>query len=218
MDQLTLHYIEMYGLMAIFIFMLTNGFASTPPSEAVFGLAGVLVSTGSLTAKNVIIAGVVGNVAGTTILYGVGFCVGYEWLITLKVRLCERGGVIGKAAGWLPDKHLYEYFIQLLDQRTGFLYVGALRCFPMIRSIISLPAGMLRMPLWLFVICTSIGCIIWATFWTTLGYLAGESWRNWSPKITIVLFIILTLLVFYIKIAMRKFIASCQPEITTAVK
>lgn len=215
MEQLTLQYIELYGLIAIFLFMMTNGFASTPPSEAVFGLAGVLVSSGTLKAKSVIIAGVLGNVTGTTLLYLVGFLVGYEWLIRIKNRLTECGGLTGRAARWLPDRHFYEYFIELLDHRAGFFYVGGLRCFPMIRSIISLPAGMLRMRLWLFVLCTTIGCLVWALFWTMLGYLAGESWRYWSPKITIVLLSVLVVLFFYIKSALKKFIVSRQAEVSS---
>lgn len=211
MEQLTLHYIELYGLTAVFLFMVTNGFASTPPSEAVFGLAGVLVSNGTLKAKSVIIAGVLGNVTGTTLLYGVGLLVGYEWLIRGKNRLVERGGLIGRTAELLPDTHFYEYFIELLNQRAGFLYVGGLRCFPMIRSIISLPAGMLRMRLWLFVLCTTIGCIVWALFWTVLGYLAGESWRLWSPKITVILLSILGVLIFYLKSKLKRFITRLQP-------
>lgn len=214
MEQFTLHYIELYGLMAIFLFMVTNGFASTPPSEAVFGLAGVLVSNGTLKARSVIIAGVLGNVTGTTLLYLVGMLVGYEWLIKIKGSLSGRGGLIGRTAEWLPDKHFYEYFIELLGQRTGFMYVGGLRCFPMVRSIISLPAGMLRMRFWLFVLCTTIGCMVWALFWTTLGYWVGESWRLWSPSITIILLGVLAVLVIYIKSALKKFVASRQSEIS----
>lgn len=198
MEETALQYINLYGVIAIFVMMSTNGFASTPPSEAVYGLAGVLVHSGRLSMTAVLLAGVAGNLFGTTLLFAVGRAVGYGWLIRLRTSLIERAGIVGRAASGLPEEPFYLYIKDLLA-RKGLVYVGLLRCFPIIRSIISLPAGMLRMPVWLFLLYTTAGCSVWAVAWVQFGFLVGESWRNWSQWVTVALLVLLIGLLFLAK-------------------
>ena len=124
MQEAALHYIELYGVAAVFVFMATNGFASLPPSEAVYGLAGVLVHAGRLPADDVLVAGVAGNVLGTTLLYAAGRLLGYSWLLRLRDRLLARRGVIGRAAEWLPGRPVLRYFEQFLRRPGGFTLLG----------------------------------------------------------------------------------------------
>jgi membrane protein DedA with SNARE-associated domain len=152
------------------------------------------------------VAGVSGNVFGTTVLFTIGRRVGYAWLPRLKRRLESGVGLRRRLSRVIPGEALLLYFENLFHQRGGFFWVGCLRCFPWIRSIVSLPAGMVRMNTGAFLLFTTVGCTIWAGAWLSMGLLIGESWSRWSPTITgtliAVLFIILLILKSRLKTAL----------------
>lgn len=199
MQAVILEFIQSYGVYAIFLLMLSNGFASVPPSEAVLGFAGVLATYGHIDITSAIVAGVAGNMAGVIFMYLVGLWIGCEWLLNLKWRLQTSGPISRKISCWLPNREFIRHFEKLFSRREGIIYVGVFRCFPMIRSIVSLPAGMVKMSKGRFLFYSLVGCVIWDAFWVLLGYYLGEGWQQWSKWITIVLFIVLGVMFLYLK-------------------
>ncbi len=204
MQDLILSLINSYGIYAIFFLMISNGFASTPPSEAVYGFAGVLAYYGHINLYYVLLFGVAGNLTGTLLLYLVGVKIGCEWLLNLKIRLASLNKIFQKISSWLPNRKFIYRFEKLFTTKNGFIYVGVFRCFPLIRSIVSLPAGMVKMPIHKFLIYSFIGCAIWGFLWLELGYFLGESWQNWSFLVTAILLVILSIMILYLKHRVKK--------------
>lgn len=204
MQEIIIQFIKSYGVYAVFFLMISNGFASTPPSEAILGFAGVFVSYGHLDFYLTILAGVTGNIVGATLLYVIGLKIGYDWILKLKKKLKSTGKIGYKLSFWLPDREFIIYFQTLFMRKVGFIFVGIFRCFPVIRSIVSLPAGMAKMAALRFILYSFIGCFIWACFWVGLGFLLSESWQQWSMWITIVLLVFLGGLLFYIKSIVKR--------------
>jgi membrane protein DedA with SNARE-associated domain len=195
--------IQVFGPVEVFLMMTANGFASTPPSEAVFAAAGALAAAGLIDGPTALAAGVVGNIIGTSGLYALGRWAGYEWLLSLNAWLVSRGRSGYTISRMFPGRELLCYFESLFSHRRGYLWVGVFRCFPLIRSVVSLPAGMVGMGVGPFLMFTSAGCSIWAGLWFSIGVVIGESWRLWSPTITGGLVSLLIIVVFVLKIRVK---------------
>lgn len=197
--------IESYGLIAIFLLMVTNGFASAPPSEIVISLGGVFAAKTSHSLVSVIAAVCIGNFVGTFILYLLGVYIGYAWLTNFKSKHnSSTNKILSLIAGVIPNE---EWLHTVADffRHKGAIWVGIFRCFPMIRSIVSLPAGMAAMPKIRFICYSKLGIIIWAIFWASLGYWAVDFIDRF--KTPLILFVLLLVLpcFFVIKANLVKF-------------
>jgi membrane protein DedA with SNARE-associated domain len=152
-----------YGLLAVFLLMLLESACIPVPSEAIMLYGGFLVATEGENLVLMIAAGVLGNVVGSWVAYGVGYSKGREW--ALKIR-------------WL---HITEKRLGAADRwfaRWGSWAVLVSRCLPIIRTFISLPAGVARMPFWRFTVLTFVGCIPWVTGLTLAGRAVGDNWED----------------------------------------
>lgn len=152
-----------YGLVAVFLLMLLESACIPVPSEAIMLYGGFLVATEGENLILMIAAGVLGNVAGSWLAYWVGYSKGREWALKLR---------------WL---HITEKRLDVADRwfaRWGSWAVLASRCLPIIRTFISLPAGVARMPFWRFSVLTFVGCIPWVTGLTLAGRAVGENWED----------------------------------------
>jgi membrane protein DedA with SNARE-associated domain len=139
------------------------------PSEVIMLYAGYLVSTGHLGLLEAVAAGVVGNVVGSWIAWAVGVYGGRE--------LIERHG---SKVHVTPDR------LALADrwfERYGPRVVLFSRCLPIIRTFISLPAGVARMPFRRFTLYTAIGCVPWVLALTLLGVQVGSHWDQWHKRL-----------------------------------
>lgn len=136
------------------------------PSTLILPLAGVLASQGAWSLTGVIIAGTVGSLVSALIFYGLG-----RWLDQAVLgRLLERYG------RWLGlDAARFEQVMRQFDRR-GPLLVFAGRFVGTVRSLISIPAGMRRMRLALFLPLTALGSGLWNTVLASAGMLLGERW------------------------------------------
>ncbi|MBI5621259.1 DedA family protein [Candidatus Falkowbacteria bacterium] len=204
MEQITANLIELYGLVAIFGLMFINGLASAFPSEIVYGVSGALVYAHRLSFVGVLTAGVAGNVIGTTVLYYIGRTIGYRWLLDGKNFLAHYSKLTRLFAHWLPGEDFFQYFIDVLKRKDGYILIGFLRCLTPVRCVVSLPAGMLKMPLGRFIAASTIGCMVWAIGWVGLGYFLGESWHTWGKTITLVLLAFLIMLIIIVKHKIKK--------------
>jgi len=134
------------------------------PSEAVLPLAGLAASRGSFPLWEAILWTTVGSLVGALVLYGIGALVGVKRLVWIADRVpLLRADDVHRTVAWF-EKH-------------GPVAVFFGRFVPIFRSLISIPAGVVRMPLWKFVLYTGAGSLIWNTLFIMLGWWLGESWH-----------------------------------------
>jgi membrane protein DedA with SNARE-associated domain len=151
------------GLGAALLIGLENLFPPLP-SEIILPLAGFTASQGTLGLVEVIIWCTAGSVVGAWVLYGIGALLGrtrtralMSWLPLVKIEDVDR------TEAWF-DRH-----------GRGTVFLG--RMIPIFRSLISIPAGVTRMPLPLFTALTLTGSLIWNTVLILAGYWLGEQWH-----------------------------------------
>ena len=135
------------------------------PSELILPLSGYLASRGRMSLAAVVIGATLGSLAGALALYWAGAALGQKRLR----RLAERTPLVEvddleRAEGWF-DRH-------------GGLAVLIGRVVPVVRSLVSVPAGVERMPLWRFILYTIIGSGVYNLVLIGLGYMLGSSWKT----------------------------------------
>jgi membrane protein DedA with SNARE-associated domain len=141
------------------------------PSEIIMPFSGFLVSEGKLSLPLVALSGAVGNVLGSLIAYAIGALL-EETVIRRLVRS------YGK---WLliTEKEL-DHAMELLRRYNDGVVLGS-RVLPGIRTVISLPCGMARLPLGRFIVLTFAGSLIWSLFLAYVGLKLGEHWDTLGP-------------------------------------
>jgi len=155
------------GLVAVFLLMLAESACIPIPSEATMLFAGFAVTDPGaahhhLTLLGIVAAGVLGNLAGSWIAYGVGR-VG-------RIELVERHG------HWLKPSHIE--WADRWFERYGAPAVFFSRMLPIIRTFISLPAGVAKMPFGRFTLYTLAGCVPWVLGLALAGEALGSEWEN----------------------------------------
>jgi membrane protein DedA with SNARE-associated domain len=156
------------GVAAVFLLMALESACIPIPSEAIMLFAGFSVSNGDLTLFGVVTAGVLGNLVGSWIAYAVGY---YG-----RLDLLEKNKLIHispKQLRWADD-----WF-----ERYGAPTVFFSRMLPIVRTFISLPAGVAKMPFWRFTIYTLAGCIPWVLMLALIGQSVGDNWEDWRHKL-----------------------------------
>jgi membrane protein DedA with SNARE-associated domain len=163
-------FIANYGYLAIFLLMLAESACIPIPSELIMLFGGALaagaVAGTHLDLAAVIAAGVVGNLAGSYLAYAVGRYGGQAALHRWGRRLYLRDHDLDRATAWFT--------------KYGPAAVGFGRVLPVIRTFISLPAGIARMNPVRFGIYTVAGCIPWTAALGWAGYAVGGRWGSVS--------------------------------------
>ncbi len=156
---------EQLGYLGIALLMFLDNIFPPIPSEIIMPSAGYTASRGQLLFSGVIVAGSIGSLAAAAVLYWIGYLFKPEAIY----RFTGRYG-----------KYL---FIKVSDVETalrwfeqyGHRVVFFGRMVPAVRSLISIPAGMSRMPFWKFMLYSSLGTVIWTTFLAAVGFYFGEN-------------------------------------------
>ena len=148
------------------------------PSEVVLPMAGLAASTGSFSLFEALAWTTVGSIVGAFLLYGLGAWLGVDRLrrIAGRVPLLHPED-IDRTVGWF--------------QRHGGKAVFFGRMIPIFRSLISIPAGVTRMPLWRFGLLTAAGSLIWNTIFVLSGYLLGESWHLVEQYVDVLQYVVI---------------------------
>ncbi len=160
--------IARYGYLAIFVLMVLESACVPIPSEVTMLFGGALVSAPFLAPDQqlefwaVVAAGTLGNLVGSWIAYGAGYAGGRPLIDRWGRYLLIRPHEVDRAHDWF--------------ERHGETAVFGGRLLPVVRTFISLPAGVVRMRFWRFTIFTLAGCFPWCLLLTWLGYLLGERW------------------------------------------
>jgi membrane protein DedA with SNARE-associated domain len=131
--------------------------------------AGFNVSNHHWSLVTITVVGVAGNVVGSWVAYGIGY---YG-----RVELLERHG----AKLHISQKHLAT--ADRWFNRWGAPTVFFSRMLPVIRTFISLPAGVARMPFWRFTLYTAAGCIPWVLLLGFAGQQVGHRWPTWRHNL-----------------------------------
>ncbi|AXI09904.1 DedA family protein [Oceanobacillus sp. 143] len=159
---------EQFGYLGIFLMMALENVFPPIPSEIVLPFGGFMTTNSDLTVFGVIIAATAGSILGAIILYGIGLMIDVETLEKIVDRwghiLRIKKEDIHKADAWF-DKY-------------GYWTVLFCRMVPLIRSLISIPAGMSNMKFGLFLLFTTIGTVIWNIILIYAGVLLGANWEN----------------------------------------
>src|SRR5512133_28380 len=156
------------GLAGVFFLMLVHSAGLPVPSEAVMLFAGFNVSTGDQSMLGIIVAGMAGQMAGSWALYAVGYYGRVELLE--KNRLIHVGGErLAATDRWFA--------------RHGDAAVFWTRMVPVVRALISLPAGIAEMPLWRFSWLTALGSLPWLVGLAALGDAVGNNWDKWRDHL-----------------------------------
>ena len=154
------------GLAGIFVLMLMESACIPIPSEATMLFAGFNVYDHHYSLFAAVAMGVLGNLVGSWIAYAVGYFGRIEWFEKHAHHVFIKPHHIRWAENWF--------------QRYGSATVFFTRMLPIIRTFISLPAGVAEMPFWRFTVFTAAGCIPWVLMLTVIGQQAGSNWENWK--------------------------------------
>ncbi len=159
---------DQFGYFGVFLLIMIENVFPPIPSEVILTFGGFMTTYSDMTRVGVIIAATAGSVIGAMILYSIGLFLDVARLEKIVDRW---GGVlrltrkdIHKADAWF-DKY-------------GPWTVLLCRLVPLIRSLISIPAGMSNMNFPLFILLTTIGSLIWNTALVTIGAAVGDNWQS----------------------------------------
>lgn len=202
MHEIILQIMNKFGYFGIaFLIAIENVFPPIP-SEVILTFGGFMTSNTNMTITGVIIVSTIGSVIGAIILYLLGRLLTKERLYKLV------DGKIGKILRFKKqdiDKS-EEWF-----SKKGKSTVLFCRFIPMVRSLISIPAGMTKMEFSLFLTYTIIGSAIWNSVLTYLGFAAGNAWESvakyvdYFAKITLIMFACVVCVCGFIVYKKRKF-------------
>jgi membrane protein DedA with SNARE-associated domain len=169
--QWVINIISTLGYPGIVLTMAIESALIPLPSEIIMPFSGYLVSTGRFDFFLVGLSGAIGNVLGSLVAYGIGYY-GGETVIRRFVR------AYGK---WilLTEEEL-DTAERLLNKYKDWVVLGS-RVLPGIRTVISLPCGMAKLPIWRFIILTFFGSLIWSVFLAWVGFVLGQNWHSVGP-------------------------------------
>lgn len=159
--------LEDFGPLGVGVLIALETILPPIPSELVLPLAGFLSRDGAMNVVLAWIGATVGGVTGALVLYWLGAWLGYErlhrlagrrWFFVASQKDVDRGcALFGKHGSWV---------------------VAGARCVPVLRSVVSLPAGMTRMPLPKFLALTAAGTGLWNAAFIAAGWFLAEEWQR----------------------------------------
>lgn len=172
------------GALGVGLLILLENLIPPIPSEVVLPLAGFRARTGALEPISVWLAATAGSLVGAVILYGLGAWLGYDrlhrlagrrWFLITSQKDLERG-----------QQHF---------EKHGRKVVLLSRCVPFLRSVVSIPAGVVGMRMVTFLILTTIGSGVWNAAFVALGWILGENWNSVERWLGPVSYVVVGLLV-----------------------
>ena len=192
MQQFILHIIEQFGYLGVFFLILIENVFPPIPSEVILLFSGFFSTYTNLSVLYMIVASTLGSFLGAIILYYIGKIFNKERLKKIvngrlgKILFLKEND-IDKADEWFDNK--------------GNKSVFFCRFVPIVRSLISIPAGMSEMPMGKFIIYTICGSMIWNTVLICLGYRLGSNWEyvlTILDKYQIIVIVILVIIFGYV--------------------
>lgn len=195
MEQIIINIMEQVGYLGVFLLIAIENIFPPIPSEVILVFGGFMTTYTSLNIPIMILAATLGSLLGAIVLYYIGKIFNKERLkrivngkIGKVLRL--KASDIEKADKWFDTK----------GNKTVFFC----RFIPIVRSLISIPAGMSEMPMQKFLLYTISGSLMWNTVLIIVGSIVGDKWEtivgyldNFSNIILIILVIIFVVAMYY---------------------
>ena len=169
MEQWIVGVMEDFGYPGMALLIAVENLFPPIPSEVILTFGGFLTTRTRLTVWGVVVWATLGAVAGALALYALGRALGGRRMNALLA------GPWGRRLGF--DAAAAQRAAARFEQR-GAGSVFLCRCVPILRSLISIPAGMARMGLGRFLLYTTAGSLVWNIALVGLGAAAGESWQR----------------------------------------
>lgn len=177
--------IDKLGYVGVALLVALENLFPPIPSEIVLPFAGFVARDGGATLPGMIAAATVGSLLGALLLYGFAAWIGPERLDRFLLRYGKwfrlTPSDVATANGWF-------------DRRSDTA-VLICRCIPLIRSLVSIPAGFRRMPLGRFVVLTTIGSLVWNAALIVAGYVLRDNWEDVEPILSVVQYVVIALIV-----------------------
>ena len=169
MQELMIQLMGRFGYIGVFLLIAIENIFPPIPSEVVLLFGGFMTTYTELNIVGMVIASTLGSLLGAIVLYYIGRILNKERLkkiVSGKIGkvLRIKNEDIDKADHWFDTK----------GNKTVFFC----RFIPIVRSLISIPAGMSQMPMGKFLIYTTAGSVIWNTVLVVAGNLVGEKWED----------------------------------------
>jgi len=165
MENLVVEIMNAYGYIGIFLLIMVENLFPPIPSEVILTFGGFMTQSSNMTILGVIIASTIGSVIGAVILYYIGKILNKERLI--KIVESKYGKLLRIKA---KDIEMADKWFDEKGNKTVFFC----RFIPVVRSLISIPAGMSAMPMGKFLLYTTIGSAIWNSVLVGVGAFAGD--------------------------------------------
>jgi membrane protein DedA with SNARE-associated domain len=190
--------IEQLGYLGVALLVVAENVFPPIPSEIVLPFAGFVAQRGSESVVIMILAATVGSVIGALIMYWIAAVIGDERLHAFTRRFGKwvqiREADLTRAEEWF-DRHA-----------TSAVLIG--RCVPLIRSVVSIPAGFRRMKLIPYIAYTFLGSLVWNIALVGAGAVLGDNWERVEPVIAtfqwIVIAVILAGLARFVFVVYRR--------------
>lgn len=160
--------IEQFGYMGILLLIALENIFPPIPSEVILTFGGFMTTTTNLSVMGVVLFATIGSVGGAVILYGIGLLIDVSRL----EKIVDKWGFILR----LTRKDIYK--ANAWFAKYGVWTVFFCRLIPLVRSLISIPAGMSRMNFIVFLLLTTLGTLIWNVILVNLGAAVGGSWES----------------------------------------
>lgn len=197
MQESLISIINDYGYLGIMFLILAENVFPPIPSEVVLLFGGYLTTVTDMNPFVVIIFATIGAVLGALVLYSLGYVLKRD---KLKALFSGRFGQILHLKESYIDLS-YKWFVKYKNKA-----VLICRCIPVARSLISIPAGLSRMNLSVFLILSTLGTLIWNTVLVLLGNFMGDAWevcipylKGYFEVVVAVILILGALYIFYYK-------------------
>lgn len=161
-------FIQTTGYAGIFVLMTAESALIPIPSEVTMPFAGFLASTGTFNFWLVVLVGALANLFGSLLAYALGYW-GEETVLHNLIKKYGKYLLISMDEYYHAEKWFRKY---------GEKIVFFSRVLPVVRTFISLPAGIAEMNIWKFAGLTFVGSLIWSTFLTWIGFTLGKNWHS----------------------------------------
>ena len=169
MEEIIINLMNEFGYLGVFLLIAIENIFPPIPSEVILTFGGYMTTYSNMNVPLVILFSTLGSLLGAIVLYYIGKLLNKERLkkiVNGKIGkiLCLKQDDIEKADAWFDNK--------------GEKCVLFCRFVPIVRSLISIPAGMSEMNIIKFLIYTTIGSLIWNSVLVILGSIVGENWTS----------------------------------------
>jgi membrane protein DedA with SNARE-associated domain len=180
--------IEQLGAVGVALLVILENVFPPIPSEIVLPFAGFVAWRGDGSVPVMILAATIGAVVGALVLYAIAAFIGDQRLAAFIERFGRWFGVkpsdLARAEAWF-DRHA-----------VAAVLLG--RCVPLIRSVVSVPAGFRRMRLLPFVVYTAAGSAVWNTALIGAGAILGDQWDRVEPYVALLQYVVIAVIVLLV--------------------